>query len=395
MRMWDDSTKTLYYQVGIGEGNSQTVGDHDIWRLPQDDDAWQGTDPRFRYIRNRPVFRAGPPGSPVSPNLAGRDAAAFALCYQVYRVSNPAFANRCLLAGEHIFDLANTSPKQLLTVIPYSFYPESEWRDDLELGAVELYRALAAAAPPAGLPHSDPAFYLGKAADWANAYMSGPGDAGDALNLYDVSGIAHAELVRAIRQAGNPSGLATTESALLGDLRKELDGAVAQAGTDPFGFGFPWATWDTTSHGAGLSVEASEYDALIGTATYAGVAGRWLANILGANAWGTSLIVGDGTTFPHCMQHQVTNIVGSLDGSPPILAGAVVEGPNGTLFSGSLENMRPCPPDGSDPFAMFDGGGAKYQDNVESFSTVEPAIDLSASSPLAFAWQATTAQRGP
>ena len=32
--MWNDSTKTLYLQVGIGAGNSQIVSDHDIWRLP-------------------------------------------------------------------------------------------------------------------------------------------------------------------------------------------------------------------------------------------------------------------------------------------------------------------------------------------------------------------------
>ncbi|HEX2424750.1 MAG TPA: glycoside hydrolase family 9 protein [Actinomycetota bacterium] len=394
MKMWDDTNKTLYYQVGIGEGNSKTRGDHDIWRLPQDDDTYGGTDPVYRYIRNRPVFRAGPPGSAVSPNLAGRDAAAFALCYQVFRTSDPTFANACLKSAEDIFDLADTSPSQLLTVIPFSFYPETEWRDDLELGAVELYRALAAATPPAGLPHTDPSFYLGKAAEWANAYITGPNDAADTLNLYDVSGLAHAELYRAIDQAGDPTNLAVSQTSLLGDLKKQLDGAVSQAGTDPFGFGFPWATWDTTSHGAGLSVLASEYDDLTGSATYADFAGRWLANILGANAWGTSLIVGDGTTFPDCMQHQVANLAGSLDGSPPILAGAVVEGPNGTLYKGTVANMRACPPDGSDVFARFNGSGAKYRDNVESFSTVEPAIDLGASSPLAFAWQETSAQPG-
>jgi len=32
------------------------------------------------------------------------------------------------------------------------------------------------------------------------------------------------------------------------------------------------------------------------------------------------------------------------------------------------------------------GNNALYQDNVQSFSTVEPAIDLTASSPLAFSW---------
>jgi len=384
LRMWDDPTRTLYYQVGIGEGNAKTVGDHDIWRLPQADDAFGGSDPSYRYIRNRPVFRAGPPGSPVSPNLAGRDAAAFALCYQVFRASDPSYANRCLLSAEHIFDLADPAPKTLLTVIPYSFYPETEWRDDLELGATELYDALAAGTPPSGLPHSDPQFYLQRAAEWANAYITGPNDAADTLNLYDVSGLAHFELYRAIAHAGNPAGLATTPAALLADLKKQLDHALAQAATDPFEFGFPWATYDTTSHGAGLSVMASEYDQLTGGTDYRDWSGRWLANILGANAWGTSLIAGDGATFPHCMQHQVANLAGSLDGSPPVLAGAAVEGPNSITAKGTVTGMLACPPDGSDPFAQFNSK-AVYQDNVQSFSTVEPAIDLTATSPLAFA----------
>src|SRR4029450_4305331 len=55
LRMWDGPTRTFYYQVGIGTGNAKTVGDHDIWRLPQADDTFGGTDPLYRYIRNRPV----------------------------------------------------------------------------------------------------------------------------------------------------------------------------------------------------------------------------------------------------------------------------------------------------------------------------------------------------
>jgi endoglucanase len=387
LRMWDDPTRTLYYQVGIGEGNAKTVGDHDIWRLPQDDDTYGGSDPLYRYIRNRPAFRAGAPGSAISPNLAGRDAAAFGLCFQLFKTSDPAFANRCLTAGEHIFDLADTAPKQLLTVIPYSFYPETEWRDDLELGAAELYLATALGGLPAGLPHTSPSFYLQAAAHWANAYITGPEDAADTLNLYDTSALAHYDTYRAIAKAGNPAGLETTQAALLADLRKQLDGAVAQAGTDPFQFGFPWATWDTNSHGAGLSVTASMYDELSGTSTYAPWSGRWLANILGANAWGASFIVGDGTTFPHCMQHQVANLAGSLDGSAPLVLGAGVEGPNGTIYKGTVANMRLCPADGSDPYAQFNNK-AQFKDDVQSFSTVEPAIDLTATGPLALARQA-------
>jgi len=386
--MWDDSTQTLYYQVGIGNGNAKTISDHDIWRLPQADDTFGGTDPLDRYIRNRPVFRAGAPGALISPNLAGRLTADFALCYQLYKSSDPTFANACLTSAEHIFALASTNPSgNLLTVAPFSFYPETEWRSDLEWGATELYFAVASGGLPSGLPHTDPSFYLQAAAHWAHAYITGPDDAADSLNLYDVSGSAHYELYNAITRAGNPTGLETTQTELLGDLQKQLDKAVTQSGTDPFGFGFTWAAFDTTTHGTGLVVMASEYDHLTGTNTYASYAVRWLANVLGTNAWGISLIVGDGATFPHCMQHQVANLAGSLDGSPPVLAGAAVEGPNSTTSRGLVTGMRTCPANGVDQFAQFNGSSATFQDNVQSWSTDEPAIDLTASSPLAFAWQ--------
>jgi endoglucanase len=387
LRMWDDASGTLYYQVGIGEGNAATVGDHDIWRLPQVDDTYGGNDPRFRYIRNRPVFRAGPPGSPVSPNLAGRDAAAFALCFQDFRTSHPDLAARCLRAAEHVYALADTSPGHLMTVIPYGFYPETEWRDDLELGATEIARALMAGPPPPGLAHTDPGPYVADAARWARAYIDGPNDAKDPLNLYDVSGLADYELARALDQAGDPSGLAVTRADLVADLGKQLDLALAQAAHDPFGFGVPWNTWDTTSHGDGLSVVASEYDQLTGTTRYAAESSRWLANVLGANAFGLSLIVGDGTTFPHCLQHQVANLAGSLDGSPPVLRGAAVEGVNGQGAGGKVAGMRACPVDGVNPYAPF-RSTAMFRDDVRSYPNTEPAHDLTATSPLAFARQA-------
>jgi endoglucanase len=387
LRMWDDRTRTLYYQVGIGEGNDQTLGDHDIWRLPQADDGYGGTGRAARYVRHRPVFRAGPPGARVSPNLAGRDAAAFGLCFQVYRHTHPALAARCLRSGEHIFALADTAPGRLLTVIPFDFYPETEWRDDLELGATELAIATAHGHLPAGLAHRRSRYYLRVAAHWAHAYITGPNDAADTLNLYDTSGLAHYDLYRAIRAAHDPAGLQVTPAALIADLRRQLDRAKAQGGRDPFGFGFPWAAYDTASHGFGLAVEAGEYDQLTHTRRYAAEAARWLGNVLGANAWGVSLAVGDGTTYPHCMQHQVANLAGSLDGSAPILAGAVVEGPNQSATTGVVPPMRLCPGNGTDRFARFNSA-AVFRDNVQSYSTVEPAIDLTATSPLAFARQA-------
>lgn len=385
LRMWDDRTRTMYFQVGIGEGNRSTVGDHDIWRLPQADDHFGGTNPAYRYIRHRPVFRAGPPGSPVSPNLAGRDAAAFAMCFEVFRRSDPGFAARCLLSAEHLFALANAHPHRLLTAVPHSFYPETEWRDDMELGATELARALSLRPLPPGLPETSSAYYLRRAAMWARAYMRQP-DAGDPLNLYDVSGLADYELYRAIQQAGHPGKLAVSKAKLLSGMRGQLDAAVAQSRKDPFRAGYPWNTWDTASHLTGLSVLASEYASLTGRAEYRDWSVRWLDNVLGSNAWGSSFIIGDGSTFPHCPQSQVANLAGSLDGAPPVLKGAVVEGPNRHATSGFVHGMRRCPIGRSNRFRQFDGR-AVFEDNVQSYSTVEPAIDLTASSPLAFAWQ--------
>ncbi len=389
-KMWDDDTQTLYYQVGIGSGNESIVGDHDLWRLPEEDDAFVG-DGRVatRYIRNRPVFRAGKPGSLISPNLAGRMTAALALCYQVYKAKYPAYANKCLLSAQYIFDLADTDPQgDLLTYSPYDYYPENEWRDDLELGATELYFAVAGGDLPHGLPHTNPMFYLRKAARWAHAYITGPNDAEDTLNLYDVSSLAHYELHRAIKDAGNPQGLDVTKAALLKDIKKQLDNGIAQAKTDPFGAGRTYADFDFTSHSQGLAIMASLYDELSGTHTYAEFGRRQLGVILGSNPWGTSLIVGAGSTFPVCMQHQVANLVGSLDGTRPLVKGAAVNGPNGAEnFEdlGLMSEMRACPPDGSDPFAPFNNEIAVYLDSVISWPSVEPAIDFVATTPLAFA----------
>jgi endoglucanase len=393
LKMWDGDSQTLYYQTGIGTdflNNPNLLSDHDLWRLPQVDDTSGGTDPTLIYVRYRPVFVAGPAGSKISPNLAGRLAASFAGCYQVFRDSRPNYADNCLIAAEQIFDLADTSPTgDLLTTAPFDFYGETEWRDDLELGATQLYFALASADRPlpATLHHFDPKFYLRAAAHWAHAYITGPNDAGDTLNLYDVSGLAHFELFRAIADAGHPANLQVSQKELVNDLRKELENAISQGASDPFGFGFPWNAYDTATHGAGLSVMAREYALLTKSATFDTYSRRWSGNILGANAWGSSFIVGDGEIFPDCMQHQVANIVGSLDGTPPILAGALVEGPNSFAATGFVDGMRVCPPNSGDAFSQFNAGGAIFKDDQEAFSNVEPAIDLTAASFLMFAWR--------
>jgi endoglucanase len=422
VEMWNDGSKTLYYQVD----NSQSwknfwalETEYDIWTRPQAADDYEGCTADYVYICYRPVFIAGAAGSQISPNLAGRMAAAFAVYYQLYSTSNPAAANKALLYAEDIFALADTSladPAKsvndgscpsgcLLTVIPFDGYPETVWDDDMELGAAELYIALQSAGGnlSAGLPVTNPMTYLTAAATYARNYIKKIYDTGneDTLNLYDVSGLAHFELYRALGLAGNPSGLAVTQSSVLTALENQLKVATTQAGKDVWGFGVPWGksgNGDTTSHGAGLSVMASELYYLTGSDTYNTYSQRWLANIMGANSWGSSFIVGDGSTFPNCIQHQIANLVGALNGTSggtPILWGAASEGPASSATSGKLSAMNRCPVDGVNSFEDFNGNDgaydkktvAIYEDNVQSYSTTEPGIDLTSTSFLMWSWR--------
>jgi endoglucanase len=392
-KMWDNDSKTLYYQVGIGDGNGNSIlGDHDFWRLPQNDDRLKAQPGSSDYyVKYRPVFRAGPAGSQISPNLAGRLASDLGLCYQLYHSSKADYAKQCLVSAENIFDLAKTSNVgQLLTAAPYDYYPETEWRDDLELGATELYFATAQGHLPAGLKHTDPSYYLNAAAQWARAYIAGPNDGADSLNLYDVSGLAHYALYRAIEQAGNPAGLAVTKTDLLNDLRKQLTNGAKQAGNDPFGFGLAYGGGDAMPHALGYALEADFYDELTHGNSYQifGLTQRNWA--LGNNAWGSSFIVGAGSTFPHCMQHQIANLSSSLDGTSPLVLGATVDGPSDpSNFDGlGLQTgMRQCPANGADPFNAFSGKGARYLDNVIAWPSVEPADDYTALTILVFARQ--------
>ena len=388
-KMWDDSTQTLYYQVGIGDGNGcgSICGDHDIWRLPQADDTYGGSDPRFKYIRTRPVFRSGAPGQLVSPNLAGRLAADFGLCYQVYRHSNPTFAANCLRSGEHVFALARTTDiRRLRTASPHDYYPETQWRDDLEYGATELALALQDGGLPSGLPHASPLFYIKRAAHWANRYLASSDQ--DSLNLYDVSGIAHGELANAIAAAGSPSGLETTRAALVANLRAKLETGTAHAASDPFGFGVQYGTWDETPHALGLAYEAGDYDRLTHSSRYQAFGRRQVDWVLGRNAWGSSFVVGAGRVFPNCMQNQIANLSGSLDGKPPLELGATVDGPNpADVFTdlGLPGGARSCPVGGGNRFRPFDARGARYMDDARAWPSVEPTLDYTALGVIIFA----------
>jgi len=377
-KMWNQQTKTLYVQVGIGEGDSSGsfYGDHDLWRLPQADDGDKAKTDKYAAA-HRPAFEAAAPGAKISPNLAGRVSAAFALAAQVDATANPAQAATEYQAATSLYAMANTAkpPKKLVTALPWDYYPETTWHDDMEFGAAEI--ALASQK----LGH-DATPYLRDGARWAKDYIAT--DTGDTFNLYDTSALAHADLITAMRAAGSV-GLAVTTDDLIQDLKRQVQVGAARAAADIFHAGAVYTDFDADSHTFGLLATESLYQTASGDKSFAGFATEQRDWVFGANAWGTSFMAGEGTTYPMCMQHQVSNIAGA----PAV--GAVVNGPNDpSNFEGGLgdyqDGMTKCPTSG-DAYNVFSGHGSRYVDDVRSWQTSEPALDMTGTAILGAALQ--------
>ncbi|MFG2682141.1 glycoside hydrolase family 9 protein [Streptomyces sp. NPDC048392] len=368
-RMWDEETGTLYAQVGLGSGGKEVRGDHDVWRLPEEDDHLTVRPGDADYlIKYRPVFRVNEPGEPISPNLAGRVSAAFALAAQTEAEKHPARAREWLDKAAAVHARADTRPDDgaLATTTPADYYQERSWRDDMEWAAVELARAADALGDTRGSRWSD------EALTWARAALRD--EHGGTLGPADVSALAHADVL----SSADPDAGLTAE--LEAELRRQLETGRKRAAGDPFRSGVIPSDFDAVPNSFGLLATARLYARVTGDHRYDDFAAQQLAWVFGANAWGTSFVVGAGDLYPHCLQHQVANLAMSHTGRGDILRGAVVNGPNDAGLLRRPETFdagRSCSfaPDGM-PWSEFDGHGAGYVDDVRAWQTVEPADDF-------------------
>jgi endoglucanase len=400
-KLWNPARKVLYAQVGIGNGSASTSkypvgqiqGDYNFWFTPQSEDRLNvsksgNPGPTAYYVKYRPVFEAAPPGKPVSPDLAGRFAADFALGAQLKETGDPVGASELLALARSVYaDAKTTNVGQITTAFPHDYYPGNEWKSDMAWGAAEIALADEATGASATQVHAD----LDTAATWARAYIAQPDR--DTFNLYDDGAVAEAELLKAMHAVPDwpgPSAAAggapvIGPGALLNDMAAQLRNGQAAAKGDPFGLGTALGQSDASPHAFGLYITDALYQKYGGSGAYQAFAQQQLNFALGANAWGSSFVVGAGDTFPHCMQSEIANLEGSLTGHGNIQLGATTDGPSSTSnFSGlgTVQGMRAC---GAGNYGAFNTPAVSYEDNVVSWPSVEPADDYSAASLYAFA----------
>jgi endoglucanase len=387
-KLWNPARKVLYIQVGIGNGNaSNTIqGDYNFWFLPQQEDRLNvsrggNPGPTAYYVKYRPVFEAAPPGRPISPDLAGRFAADFGLGAQLAARTDRASARHLLSLARGVYAMAKTTHVgQIVTTFPHDYYPGTEWKSDMLWGAAEIALGDESLGIRGGRLRAD----LRVAARWARAYIAqGHPAGGDTLNLYDTGAVGEAELLAGMRRAPFPPAIAP--AALLSDLGAQLRVGELAAHGDPFRLGTSLGNSDATPHAFGLYVTDALYRRYGGSAGYQAFAQQQLNFALGANGWGSSFVVGAGSTFPHCMQSEIANLAGSLNGRGDIQLGATVDGPSNPsnfVGLGTVSGMRACR---AGRFRPFNTAAAGYEDNVVSWPSVEPADDYTAISLLAFA----------
>jgi endoglucanase len=389
-KLWNPAKKVMYIQVGIGNGNaSNTIqGDYNFWFLPQREDQLNvkkggSPGPTAYYVKYRPVFEAAAPGHQIDPDFAGRFAADFAMAAQLaardHSRAGQAKAEHLLALARGVYGMAKTSHiGQLVTAYPHDYYPGSQWKSDMLWGAAEITLAEEALHAPR---HQVQAAYA-VASKWASAYLAqGHPVGGDTLNLYDTGAIAEADFI----QAGRGVQLYYAPRAILADLARQLQVGEDWARHDPFELGTDLGPSDAAPHAFGLYITDELYQRYGGSDRYQAFAQQQLNYALGGNPWGTTFVVGAGSTFPHCTQSEIANLAGSLTGRGDIQVGAASDGPSSAgnfVGLGTVSGMRKC---GAGNFKPFNTKAVGYEDNVVSWPSVEPADDYTADSLLAFA----------
>ena len=260
-----------------------------------------------------------------------------------------------------------------MTALPHAFYPESSWRDDMQLGAAEL----ALAAHRLGAP--------GRSATCATPPAS-PGASSaphstDTLNLYDTGALADVSLAAAMAQDPRAGPLAVTRHDLVATCAPRSGAESGTPATTSFGAAASVDDFDVNSHTFGLIATVGLYDALTHTHRFQRFASR-AADLaprrrpVGGDArwsaWVTRSRTACSTRSPTCAAPSTAR--------PPLDVGAVVNGPNGKgNFDGGLggfqTGMRHCT-SAARRLTGFDGHGSRYVDDVRAWQTDEPALDM-------------------
>jgi len=343
------SDSEMYNQLGDDR-------DHTYWDLPTTDSAdygWGKGKERALYpCTGKPqgLFKYKNRSDGLA-STAGKYASAFALASALYANRDRQLAaklrQKALVAyaiGKKFPGVCQGAPGRA----PY-FYEEDNWRDDMELGAAELYAL------------TRDRWYLRDALEYASREPVTPwmgADTAKHYQWYPWHNNGHYEIWR------NTSG---TDRKIVADYYRKGLQAVVNRADNGFRIGVPFI-WCSNNLIASFATQAFLYRRMTGDnrfRVYEQAAIDWL---FGTNPWGISMVIGlphDGVFArdPHSVVAKEMHVE---------LTGALLDGP---VYSSIYRNLLGISLHDPDEYAPFNTGFIVYHDDVGDYSTNEPIMD--------------------
>lgn len=294
-------------------------------------------------------------------STAGKYAAAFGIAASIFTKSDPEFAGTLRERALAAYRLGRQHPGVCQTapgVSPY-FYEEDNWHDDMELGAASLVDAT-------GQKH-----FLGDALMHARQEPVTPWmgkDTARHYQWYPWHNNGHYEVWRNA-SVGEKAQMARF-------YRRGLEAVVGRA-QNGFRVGIPFI-WCSSNLMASFATQAYLYRRMTGDNRFREHEAAALDWLLGANPWGTSMIIGlpSHGVFARDPHAAITSRMGLQ------LTGGMLDGP---VYRSIYQNLKGISLHNPDEYAQFNTGFIVYHDDVGDYSTDEPIMDGTANLTYLFA----------
>lgn len=352
----------LYHQVADDR-------DHNGFRLPHKENVDYGWGPGSYRV----VYSAD--GKPQGlqkyksettgiANLAGRYSAAMALGYQVWK-DDPRlapYAQQLLQAGREVYAMgkAKEGVQQGNSYkAPYR-YAETTWTDDMEWGAVELYRATG------DKTYLDDAIRYAKQAateGWFDQEQIGH------YQFYPFMNVAHFRLYDLVDEA--------TKKELANFYKTQIEACVERSKSNPYRVGMPFI-WCSNNLAVALATQGAMYEKMTGDAKYREMTSYQRDWLSGRNPWGYTMF----TEMPANGRFPTDVHLFGIPLLKKSVRGGLVDGPVKNSIFSSLLGVTIRQPD---PLADFQDERAVFHDDIHDYSTNEPTMDGTASAILMWA----------
>ena len=352
--------------------------DHIGMKMPKDDPADYGWGPNngrpVYYIDGKPQQRGKYINATMgAASTAGKFASDFALGAEVLAPFYPEFAAKIGAKAADAYQVGIDKPgnAQTVSVVSPYIYEEDNWVDDMELGAIELYRMTG---------RQD---YLTQAVEYGRREPVTPWMGADSARHYQWYPFMNMGHIRLVQQAGDNQRL---RNEFVRNIKAGLDRVKsrAQQTSNPFMWGVP-GIWCSNNLTTALLTQCILYRQMTGDRQYEEMEAALRDWLLGCNPWGTSMIVElpRGGTYPHAPH---SNYVMEGVGMP---TGGLVDGPVYATIFNSLKGVTLAQDKFNaegNTYDLFQPGDVVFHDNTHDYSTNEPTMDGTASLtfPLAY-----------